>query len=164
MEELILWISNNLDQVEPLNPMHFHLEDVEWQRMSFEEIFYTCSSILVEVVESSILDLVKLSTLITIPLKCSDKLMTSIPEADLIGEEIDDEPPAIYLYDRESRRRYERGEECRISIHSLSFTYEVYRFEVYYRCFRNHKALTQNWEYSRCIYMEAFPIDMVGPF
>jgi hypothetical protein len=92
------------------------------------------------------------------------KIRLKVPSTlEEIETELDIEPPSLFLETWETRKNYERIEEYRYPIDSnLLLDSEmtikaIENFFSYYREFRYSEALLENFEYSRCIYIEYFP-------
>jgi hypothetical protein len=148
------WVQLMIDKVAPLSPQSIHLDEL------LKDVLPTTSEISINIAlecfKTAVKELednaLKIKTILVWPIGHSEKLIMEVPQLEC-GEE----PPSLYLADREDDRYYELSEEYRIPISPLYLTQFNKNAQCFYRCFRTAEAIKGNWEYERCIYIEHYP-------
>jgi hypothetical protein len=153
------WFLENKDRVTPVHPISAHISDLLGRRITKKSMLsVSFASLLVVIRESKSLgNPVKI--FLIIPLNSiSNKISFQIPQ-DLknIQADLCDEPPSIYLKSWEMARQSTIVEEYKIPIKlDLPTEFEDQLYVYYSEC-RYEIAFVNNWEFSRCIFVEYYP-------
>lgn len=159
VENLIVWIESELGEERSLSSSHIHVDDV----IGGEDLTSRPDSLWVglEAFRRAIPLFQRYwgttKLILVIPLVCGNRC-ESLPLSSLVGiaDAMADEPPAIYLANRELEKLVWMGEELKVSI--ARHTLDVPKFtHVYQRVYRDALAVEQGWEFGRAIYAEYSP-------
>jgi hypothetical protein len=155
------WVRDNINEVRLKNPVSIHINELIDETIKPTKIIEKSIEAF-EIVVSSLNEdeLVKIKPILTCPLNPVEEFSVEMKDWENCLKDISDEPPSIYLQDRNSEKLLEAVEEYRIPISSPIIKTINYRPYSFYRIFRNMDAIKNDWEYERCIYTEVY----VDPF
>ena len=100
---------------------------------------------------------------LVIPLLYSDKLHVWDDSISLSDQLHDMEPPSLYLIEYKIAKYFEKVEEYRVPVELDLGWVELTKknFSIYYRCHRSIEEIENDWEYSRAIYLEYYPDNLL---
>lgn len=90
---------------------------------------------------------------LVVPLTSSETLEPGIPDSMELHE---DQPPALYLFDRHFFMGFNDFEEYRVPVPALVEDMPDGRVCAYYTCYRDPMARVNDWEYARALWHQHF--------
>ena len=155
--DAINWINKNIQKVSIKNPISIHINN-ECDAANLLER----SLKLFEFILNCDLDLKVNKPILVIPLKPVQIFSKEIIQFNQCTELLSDEPPSIYIVNRSDSKICERCEEYKLPVNVPIITQKTDIFlYAFYREFRNFLGITNDWEYERCLYLEAYPHELV---
>lgn len=156
------WLDSSIRLKGESHPLTTHVSSFIKSDLSKEHLLEYSINVFLELVnctdEKKHAD--ELMPMLVIPLGCSDDLCLwdgSIP----LSSQFSDEPPSVYLFQREKSKYLERAEEYKIPVDLDLAELKSEKFNIYYRCFRDSTAIDNGWEFNKAIYIEYYPANFL---
>lgn len=153
------WVQTNIMNVATLNPISMHITDLLQTEVLKDDILNTSMDVYRTLVKEIRQRNNPVKTSLVIPLlSLSRKIKMKIPKGiDDVMNDLNVEPPSIYLESWEQPRSYVVIEEFRCPLSSSFVSTLPKNFYVHYREHRYSIGIWNNWEFDRGIYIEYFP-------
>ncbi len=159
--KIVEWLESNITQVTQMKPRSIHIDELLGEKWDSKTVIANALSIykiLIDNIEGNML--IETMPLLTLPLEPISKFVKTAVSWENCNSAVSDEPPSIYLIDRNNVKFWDDCEEYRIPIKKPNIDTRKGELFSYYRIYRNNEAIENNWEYERCIYTELY----VKPF
>lgn len=154
------WLEVSLESLRLENPQTIHIDDLLEQKLNKNNVVELSAQaflILAEIMKQK--QLTAFPLLVIPMLVKNNQLSLAIPEnLDALKDQLDDEPPSLYLMHQDSLRQLEVCEEYRHPLPFELIASPLINLYAYYREFRYEQARTNRWEFSRCIYVQPNPL------
>lgn len=159
-QKIHLWLTKELGNLSYENPISIHLDQLlgeEIEKGSLLDISIKAFLMLVD----QLGDKRSLAIpLLVIPLKVigSQLVMETPRDLAMLVNHLDYEPPSLYLLHPDILKYPEYCEEYKCPLPFQFVQLSTHNVYTYYREFRCEEALKNQWEYSRCIYIQLNPV------
>ena len=151
------WLDDALKLNGKSHPLTAHVSSFGKLELSRQQTLEHSLNLFLELVNKSVekkcVD--DLMPMLVIPLGCSDNLCFWDDSLSL-SNQLSDEPPSIYLYEREKIKYLEVTEEYKTPINLELPKIEAIELNIYYRCFRDSVAIQNDWEFNKAVYLECY--------
>ncbi len=151
------WLEKELQHLSVRHPASIHLDALLDKNVGKDAIIDVSMETFLTLVEQVGETRLFVIPMLIIPLQViGTQLTKEVPKdkAALIRE-LDDEPPSLYLLHPDTLKMVEFCEEYKCPLPFELAISSVYNLYIYYREFRCAEILTNQWEFSRCIYVRA---------
>jgi hypothetical protein len=134
-----------------------HVSSFVKEKLSKKQLLECSINIFLELVSKSIeyKYINELMPMLVIPLGWSNNVCFWDDSLSLDSQLVD-EPPIIYLLEREALKRLDVAEEYKIPVSLNLAKIESVQFSVYYRCYRDKMGIENNWEFSKALYIKCY--------
>ena len=154
------WLAKEFDNLSVEHPMSIHLDDLLNEKVRKDTIIDVSVQAFITLIEQLKEKRTLTVPMLVIPLHIiGTQLAKEVPrDLAMLVNQLDDEPPSLYLLHPGILMHLEFCEEykCPLPFELASST--TYKFYAYYREFRYAEALKNQWEFSRCIYIQPNPL------
>lgn len=156
-KRLQLWLDEALRNVTPQAPQHLHIDQLGAAGATGEAALSLASEAYAFVLERMGDSATDVKAVLFLPLHDSEALDPQPPSRAQLVEELEHEPPSIYLLSREVEKHLDIREEYRVPYAlNLPVTSRP-DVSTWYRLYRSGEAYRQGWEYTRHIMLEHHP-------
>lgn len=155
------WIENNLHLLASHNHLSIHIDTLLGEGINQSEIISTSLEVFTLLVGQTEKQKISARPGLVIPLLSDSYQLEAVVPQNLeeIENQLNDEPPSLYLLDCKVLKYLAIYEEykCPLSLELFKDIREgTY---IYYREFRDATAIKNEWEFSRCVYVEYYAAD-----
>jgi hypothetical protein len=154
------WLELSSKSVSVRNPISIHIDDLLGAQLEKDDIVNISTKAFLSLNKQIGQQQLTVIPLLVIPLRVIGNELSLAAPANLpiLKNQLGDEPPSLYLLSRDSLRLTEACEEYKYPLPFElipSLPKDVY---VYFREFRNSQAIKNQWEFSRCVYVQRNPM------
>ncbi|MFZ6027928.1 MAG: hypothetical protein ACOYYS_09445 [Chloroflexota bacterium] len=153
------WFLENVNQVKPFRSASVHITDLSTLIIPDKSVIPVAFAAFATIINESKQVEEPVRITLVFPLRLMrNKLSLQIPKDwQSIQADFSDEPPIIYLESWETTKRYVLVEEYKLPL-KLDLPIDCNaNFFTYYREHRYEMEMINDWEFSRCIYIEYYP-------
>ena len=157
--KLRAWVEKAIPSVHDRAPLSFHVDaflgDLSSGASPVGDAIQVFGSLVL------IVDLVRFKPMLVVPLIPSDELDPRHVEWSEAASQLKEEPPSLYLLSRDVDKFLQRAEEYRCPVARPVLPGIEGDYASYYRCYRSAMGREWGWDFERCLYLEAYPPELL---
>lgn len=156
------WLDDSMRLKGQVYPLTAHVSSFVEIELKGEELLDFSINVFFELVSEIIKKgcIAEFMPVLVLPLDCSDYL-SFWDDTKPLYSQLSDEPPSIYLLDRDKAKFPAKSEEYRVPVELGLAKVEGMELNTYYRCFRDVMSIENDWEFNRAIYIECYPTQFI---